>query len=92
MRKNERKAKIMKSFSKDKLTVKIMENRTEMGKVAAADIRAVIKALLAERDEINMIISLSSKSATGGSLNAMCPFSPMPITTISVGYFLRSSP
>ena len=57
MRKNERKAKIMKSFAKDKLTVKIMENRAEMGKVAAADIHAVIKALLAERDEINMIFA-----------------------------------
>ena len=47
----------MKQFSADKLTVKIMPNRTEMGKVAAADIVAAIKKVLCEKAEINMIFA-----------------------------------
>ena len=47
----------MKSFVKDKLTVKIMESRAEMGKVAAADIREKIIELLSEREYINMIFA-----------------------------------
>ena len=34
-------------------------------------------------------ISLSQKFATCGSLKAMCPFSPIPIHTISTGYFFK---
>ena len=47
----------MKTFNKDKLKVKIMENRTEMGKVAAEDIYKTIKHLLSEKAEINMIFA-----------------------------------
>ena len=47
----------MKEFKKDKLTVKVMATRAEMGRVAAEDIRERILALLAEKDEINMIFA-----------------------------------
>lgn len=47
----------MKTFTVDNLTVKVMPNRTEMGCVAAEDIRSCIKALLAEKEEINMIFA-----------------------------------
>ena len=45
----------MKTFQKDQLIVKIMPNRTEMGEVAAKDIHERILALLAEKEQINMI-------------------------------------
>ena len=48
---------MMKEFKKDKLTVKVMESRAEMGQVAAQDIHDRILALLAEKDEINMIFA-----------------------------------
>lgn len=41
----------------DKLEVKVFETRDEMGKVAAEDIAAAIKEMLAEKDEINMIFA-----------------------------------
>lgn len=47
----------MKEFQKDKLAVKVMATRTEMGEVAARDIHDRILALLAEKDEINMIFA-----------------------------------
>ena len=47
----------MKEFKKDKLNVKILPSRKEMGECAAADIRERINALLSERDEINMIFA-----------------------------------
>ena len=47
----------MKQFTVDKLTVKISESRDAMGALAAAEIRATILALLAEREEINMIFA-----------------------------------
>ena len=47
----------MKTFVKDKLEVKIFENRTLMGEAAAKDISAKIKELLAEKQEINMIFA-----------------------------------
>ena len=47
----------MKTFVQDKLQVKIFENRTAMGAAAAADIKARIAALLAEKAEINMIFA-----------------------------------
>lgn len=47
----------MKEIKVDKLNVKIMPSRDEMGKVAAADIAAKIKELLAQKDEINMIFA-----------------------------------
>lgn len=47
----------MKSFKKDKLKVKIYENRTLMGEAAANDISEKIKELLAKKSEINMIFA-----------------------------------
>lgn len=47
----------MKELMVDKLKVKILPNRTEMGKVAANDIITAIKALLQEKAEINMIFA-----------------------------------
>ena len=46
----------MKTFKKDKLQVEIFENRTLMGEAAAKDISAKIKELLAEKQEINIIL------------------------------------
>ncbi len=51
------KALIMKEFKKDKLTVKALPTREEMGKVAAADIHDCILSLLAEKESINMIFA-----------------------------------
>jgi len=47
----------LKQLLKDCLTVKIYDSRTEMGESAAADIKACIKSLLAQKDEINMIFA-----------------------------------
>jgi glucosamine-6-phosphate deaminase len=47
----------MKTFKKDKLTVKAAETRNEMGKIAAADIRERILALLSVKPSINMIFA-----------------------------------
>ena len=47
----------MKEFTKDTLKVKILENRTAMGECAARDIHDCIQALLAKKDEINMIFA-----------------------------------
>lgn len=47
----------MKELRADKLTVKIMPNRTEMGDVAAKDIVAAIKEMLGKKEEINMIFA-----------------------------------
>ncbi|MCQ2394527.1 MAG: 6-phosphogluconolactonase, partial [Kiritimatiellae bacterium] len=47
----------MKEFQVDKLSVKVMPTREEMGRVAAQDIHDRILALLAEKDEINMIFA-----------------------------------
>ncbi len=47
----------MRSFKKDKLEVRIYENRTLMGEGAARDIKAKIAELLAKKAEINMIFA-----------------------------------
>jgi glucosamine-6-phosphate deaminase len=47
----------MKELKKDKLKVKIAETREEMGRLAAADIRAKMLELLSEREYINMIFA-----------------------------------
>ena len=47
----------MKELVADKLNVKILPNRTKMGDVAAADIVAVMKEILAKKDEINVIFA-----------------------------------
>ena len=48
---------MMKQMQIDKLTVKIMDSRAEMGRIAAQDIRAVMEKLLEEKAEINMIVA-----------------------------------
>lgn len=47
----------MKQMQVDRLTVKIMKDRKEMGDVAAKDIHDAILALLKEKDHINMIFA-----------------------------------
>ena len=47
----------MKEFKKDLLIVKQYDNRTLMGEGAAADISKTIKALLEEKDELNIIFA-----------------------------------
>ena len=47
----------IREFQKDKLTVKVMATRAEMGRVAARDIHDRILALLKEKDDINMIFA-----------------------------------
>ena len=47
----------MKSFKKDKLEVRIFENRTLMGEASARDIKAKIAELLKTKPEINMIFA-----------------------------------
>ena len=47
----------MKHYQVDKLNVNVYENRPAMGAAAAADISAAIKALLADKDELNMIFA-----------------------------------
>lgn len=47
----------MKYFNKDKLQVLISESREEMGHVAGQDAAAMIKVLLAEKDELNMMFA-----------------------------------
>ena len=44
-------------FKKDKLTVKLFPTRCEMGKAAAIDAATVIKKLLTEKEEINIIFA-----------------------------------
>ena len=48
---------LLKSFQKDKLTMRAYINRTEMGKAAAADIAACMEKLLAEKETINMVFA-----------------------------------
>ena len=47
----------MKEFKVDKLTVKVLSNRSEMGEVAASDIVTAIKDALRKKAEINMIFA-----------------------------------
>lgn len=47
----------MKSLQKDLLRVQIYETRGEMGRAAAADIKACMLSLLATRDELRMIFA-----------------------------------
>lgn len=48
---------MLKTFCADRLQVNIYENRSEMGKAAAADIAAAIKRVLAEKEVCNMIFA-----------------------------------
>lgn len=47
----------MKTIKKDRLTVKIYDTRVQMGTAAAEEIKACILALLAQKEEINMIFA-----------------------------------
>ena len=47
----------MKQFQADKLEVRVYDSRNEMGRAAAADIKARILTLLAQKQEINMIFA-----------------------------------
>ena len=47
----------MKQYQVEKLQVKIMPDRTEMGRVAAEDAHRVIVQLLAEQEQVNMIFA-----------------------------------
>ena len=47
----------MKAFVKDRLTVRILKNREEMGRCAAREIAAEMRRLLTRKDEINMIFA-----------------------------------
>ena len=47
----------MKTFYQDNLKVNVFPSRPEMGQAAAADISAMIRRLLEEKDEINMIFA-----------------------------------
>ena len=51
----------MRSFMKDKLEVRIYDNRTLMGEAAAADISARIKALLATKPEYELGLNAESR-------------------------------
>jgi len=48
---------IVKEFKKDKLNVKIMDSRDEMGRVAADDAADALRKLLSEKDEVNVIFA-----------------------------------
>lgn len=49
--------KIMKTFQKEELKVKIFETREEMGRVAAADFAAVVKELLEKQEYVRIIFA-----------------------------------
>lgn len=48
---------MLKTLKADKLQVNVYENRSEMGKAAAADIAGAIKRVLAEKEVCNMIFA-----------------------------------
>jgi glucosamine-6-phosphate deaminase len=48
---------LVKEFKADKLTVKIFDSRDSMGQTAADEVRAKIKELLSQKDEISMIFA-----------------------------------
>ena len=48
---------VLKIQTVDKLTVKVYSTRDEMGRAAAAEAAAAIKAAIAEKGEINMIFA-----------------------------------
>ena len=49
---------IVKTEQVDKLNVKVYQTREEMGKAAAEEAAAAIRAAIAAKGEINMILSL----------------------------------
>ena len=71
----------MKEIKKDKLTVKVMPSREEMGRVAAQDIHDRILALLAEKDEINMIFAAAPSQ--NDVLKSLTEFKDIPWNRIN---------
>ena len=65
----------MKQMKIDKLTVKIMDSRAEMGRVAAQDIREVLFRLLCEKDEVNMIFAAAPSQ--NEVLAGLCEFTDL---------------
>ena len=66
----------MREFAKDRLTVKVMETRAEMGRVAAQDIHDRMLALLAEQEEINMIFAAAPSQ--NDVLKSLAEFTDIP--------------
>ena len=66
----------MREFAKDRLTVKVMETRAEMGRVAAQDIHDRMLALLAEKEEINMIFAAAPSQ--NDVLKSLTEFNDIP--------------
>ncbi len=66
---------------KDKLEVKIYENRDEMGKAAAADIAACIKDMLKVKSEINMIFAAAPSQ--NDMLFHLCEYNDIDWTKIN---------
>ena len=62
----------MKEFYADKLLVKVYDNRAEMGKGAAEDIRAAILELFKTRDTINIIFAAAPSQ--NDTLAALCEY------------------
>lgn len=61
---------LLKEISRDKLKVKIFENRTEMGKCAADEIAQCAERLLEEKETINMIFAAAPSQ--NDMLEALC--------------------
>ena len=62
---------IVKEFKKDNLTVKVMDSRDEMGRVAGEDAANALRALLAEKEEVNVIFAAApSQNETLATLAA----------------------
>ena len=66
----------MREFAKDRLIVKVMETRAEMGRVAAQDIHDRMLALLAEKEEINMIFAAAPSQ--NDVLKSLTEFNDIP--------------
>ena len=62
----------MKSFTKDKLKVKILKTRAEMGKVCAQDIREEILKQLSRKEYINIIFAAAPSQ--NETLYELCKF------------------
>jgi len=71
----------MKTFRKDKLAVKVMPTRAEMGRVAAQDIHDRLLALLAEKEEVNMIFAAAPSQ--NEVLEALVGFQDIPWNRIN---------
>lgn len=71
----------MKSYEIDLLKVKIMPDRTEMGKIAAKDIHDKIVSLLSEKAEINMIFAAAPSQ--NDVLNSLVEYSDIDWSRIN---------